>query len=180
MLRYVCHFLHLGQELNGYATKPAHRTLSNAETKARGPPTEPRGNVSCQTSRLQTDRNLPFVPVSRAYIDLSLFRLMTPRSTPQISAQSRQTLLNVLRMNRGALVAWMTGGSREDWAARVGELNVPTVVMAGTAEDALNPEAQQTCTLPHYQNATLLELELAFVEPRKVVALSFPCLIIPI
>lgn len=99
MLRYVCVLLHLGQESNGHATKPVRRTLSNAETKARGPPTEPRGNVSCQTSRLQTDRNLPFGPVTRAYIDLSLFRLMTPIRTPRVSAQSRQTLLNVMRMN---------------------------------------------------------------------------------
>lgn len=76
VLRYVCRLLHHGQESNGYATKSVRRTLSNAETKARGPPTEPRGNVSCQTARSQTDHSLPFPPRTSAYVDLPLFRLI--------------------------------------------------------------------------------------------------------
>ena len=32
VLRYVCHLVHVGQESNGYATKPVRGTLSNAET----------------------------------------------------------------------------------------------------------------------------------------------------
>ena len=48
---------------------------------------------------------------------------------------------DVLRMNPDALVAWLTEGSREDWSGRVGTLDVPALVMAGTEEQALGPEA---------------------------------------
>jgi hypothetical protein len=46
--------LHVGQEFNGHGTNPVRGTLTNAETITRGPPTEPRSNVSCQDPQLQT------------------------------------------------------------------------------------------------------------------------------
>ncbi len=55
----------------------------------------------------------------------------------------------VLRMNRTAWVAWVTGGSKEDWAERVGVLTVPALVVAGEKDASLGPKQQREVTLPH-------------------------------
>jgi pimeloyl-ACP methyl ester carboxylesterase len=55
----------------------------------------------------------------------------------------------VLRMNRTAWVAWLTHGSKEDWAERVGVLDLPTLVVAGGKDESLGPETQRQLTLPH-------------------------------
>ena len=55
----------------------------------------------------------------------------------------------VLRMNRTAWVAWVTGGSKEDWAERVGVLTVPALVVAGEKDASLGPKQQRELTLPH-------------------------------
>jgi hypothetical protein len=69
-----------------------------------------------------------------------------------------RTVEDVLRMNRGAFVAWLTEGSKRDESAQVGSLHLSALVMAGTEEAALNPEAQKRLTLPHLTNATLIPL----------------------
>ena len=55
----------------------------------------------------------------------------------------------VLRMNRTAWVAWLTHGSKEDWAERVGVLALPALVVAGDKDQSLGPKAQAAETLPH-------------------------------
>ena len=55
----------------------------------------------------------------------------------------------VLRMNRTAWVAWVQGGSKEDWAERVGVLTVPALVVAGEKDASLGPKQQREVTLPH-------------------------------
>ena len=55
----------------------------------------------------------------------------------------------VLRMNRTAWVAWVTKGSKEDWAERVGVLTVPALVVAGEKDASLGPKQQREVTLPH-------------------------------
>ena len=55
----------------------------------------------------------------------------------------------VLRMNRTAWVAWLEGGSTEDWAERVGVLTVPALVVAGEKDASLGPKQQRELTLPH-------------------------------
>ena len=55
----------------------------------------------------------------------------------------------VLKMNRTAWVAWLEGGSKEDWAARVGVLTVPALVVAGEKDASLGPKQQRAVTLPH-------------------------------
>jgi pimeloyl-ACP methyl ester carboxylesterase len=82
---------------------------------------------------------------------------------------------DVLRMNPGALTAWLLTGSKEDWSRHVGTLAVPTLILAGTEEKALGPDAQETHTLPHFTNAKLVPLEgcghLAPLErPGEVIA----------
>ena len=61
----------------------------------------------------------------------------------------------VLRMNRTAWVAWLTHGSREDWADRVGILQLSALVVAGDKDASLGPETQTQVTLPHLGNARM-------------------------
>ncbi len=70
-----------------------------------------------------------------------------------------RTVEDVLRMNPDALVAWLDRGSREDWSGRVGVLKTHALVLAGTEEAALGPDAQAMHTLSHFENATLVPLK---------------------
>jgi pimeloyl-ACP methyl ester carboxylesterase len=78
---------------------------------------------------------------------------------PLVESVQHRSIDDVLRMNRDAFVAWLTSGSKEDWADRVGVIDVPALVLAGTEEKALGPKAQRTHTLAHFRNATLSPLE---------------------
>lgn len=78
---------------------------------------------------------------------------------PLMDAVRARTIEDVLRMNPDALTAWLNTGSREDWSAHVGFLTTPALLLAGTEEEALGPEAQKLLTLPHLQSATAVSLE---------------------
>ena len=78
---------------------------------------------------------------------------------PLIDPIKDRTVADLLRMNPDALQAWMMTGSKEDWSEKVGVLTTPALILAGTEEEALGPDAQQTHTLPHFANATLVPLE---------------------
>jgi pimeloyl-ACP methyl ester carboxylesterase len=70
-----------------------------------------------------------------------------------------RTTDDVLRMNRAALRAWLQHGSKEDHATTVGILSTPALLIAGTKDAALGPDAQRKHTLPHLANAELIELK---------------------
>ena len=61
----------------------------------------------------------------------------------------------VLKMDRAAWVAWLQRGSKEDWAERVGVLDLPTLVVAGDKDRSLGPEQQRATTLKHLAHAEL-------------------------
>ena len=61
----------------------------------------------------------------------------------------------VLRMNRQAWRAWLESGSKEDWAERVGVLQLPVMVAAGDLDRSLGPEKQREATIPHFASAEL-------------------------
>ena len=65
---------------------------------------------------------------------------------------------DVLRANKDAWRAWLTAGSREDWAARIGMLGYPTLLLAGAEDAGLGAAAQQRYMLPHFNHARLEEL----------------------
>ncbi len=65
----------------------------------------------------------------------------------------------VLRMNRNAWVAWLTGGSKEDWTERVGLLTMPALVVAGENDASLGPDSQRKFTLPHLANGRIEVVE---------------------
>lgn len=67
----------------------------------------------------------------------------------------------VLTMNRAAFRMWLEHGSKEDWRKEVGTLALPALVLAGTEESALGPQAQRELTLPHLPEAKLIELQAA-------------------
>ncbi len=79
---------------------------------------------------------------ANSYVTKNESRVMPPE------IQSR-AVEDVLRMNRAAWRAWLTSGSREDWAVRVGELSLPVLVVAGDKDTSLGAEQQQKLTLPH-------------------------------
>ena len=64
------------------------------------------------------------------------------------------TVAEVLRLNRDAWVSWLENGSREDWAARIGVLRTPTLVVAGEKDGDLGPEGQQRLMTRHFADQT--------------------------
>ena len=65
---------------------------------------------------------------------------------------------DVLRMERGAWVAWLGGGSREDWSGRVGVLRTPALILAGAEDADLGPDAQRRHAVPHFVRAQVAVL----------------------
>ena len=96
---------------------------------------------------------------ARDYKNADRFVLDNVGRMPLLNAIQQRTTNDVLRMNRAALRTWMTVGSKEDWAARVGALDLPAVILAGTEEASLGPDAQRKHTLPHVPNAAIIPLE---------------------
>ena len=60
---------------------------------------------------------------------------------------------DVLRADPARWRAWLAGGSREDWADRVGLLRTPALIVAGADDPYLGPEGQARFTRPHFQTA---------------------------
>ncbi|RYC32459.1 alpha/beta fold hydrolase [Lichenibacterium minor] len=62
---------------------------------------------------------------------------------------------DVARMDRDAWVAWLDRGSREDWAERIGVLRTPALILAGSEDAALGPDAQARHMAPHFADHRL-------------------------
>ena len=89
---------------------------------------------------------------------------------------TRERREDVLRSSEAAFASWLTTGSKEDLTSRVGTLAVPALVLAGTEDAALGPDAQRKSTLPYFENVELVVLDgcghLAPLErPMEVVEL---------
>ncbi|MEN2746770.1 alpha/beta fold hydrolase [Sphingomonas sp. T9W2] len=70
-----------------------------------------------------------------------------------------QAIADVERSCREAWLGWLERGSREDWAARVGEVGVPALILAGAEDGDLGEAAQRTLNLPHYPNGTVMTID---------------------
>ncbi len=73
-------------------------------------------------------------------------------------AVEARTVEDVMRADPAAWRAWLEHGSREDWAARVGLLRTPALVVAGAEDDALGADAQRglvTRAFARWRAATL-------------------------
>ncbi|MCW8306252.1 alpha/beta fold hydrolase [Acidiphilium sp. PA] len=73
-------------------------------------------------------------------------------------AVHRAAVADILRINRAAWVAWLDGGSREDWAARIGTLRTPALIVAGAADTDLGTDAQRALMAPHFSHHRLVTL----------------------
>ena len=91
-------------------------------------------------------------------------------------APHRRATEDVLRAAPAAWRAWLTGGSREDWSARIGVLHTPTLIVAGGADRDLGAEAQLRLVLPHFSRARVETLDgaghlLPMERPEALAAL---------
>ncbi len=77
---------------------------------------------------------------------------------PLPEAVRERAIAGVLGMNRTAFRHWLEYGSKEDWR-HIGELSVPAMVFAGSADGALGPDAQREFTMPHLNHGELITLE---------------------
>jgi hypothetical protein len=85
---------------------------------------------------------------ARAYITKNELRDIPP-------AVEERASLEVLKMNPAAWTAWVESGSREDWAERVGILDLPALVIAGEKDLSLGPRQQAEHTMPHLRRGRL-------------------------
>ncbi|MEL6063788.1 MULTISPECIES: alpha/beta hydrolase [unclassified Methylobacterium] len=56
---------------------------------------------------------------------------------------------DVLRASPAAWKAWLESGAREDWCRRVSVLRTPALILAGSEDGDLGPDAQQALMAPH-------------------------------
>jgi hypothetical protein len=64
-------------------------------------------------------------------------------------------IADVRRTNRQAWLGWLERGSREDWRAQAGLIDIPALIVAGAEDGDLGEDAQRRLNLPHYANAEL-------------------------
>jgi pimeloyl-ACP methyl ester carboxylesterase len=88
-------------------------------------------------------------------------------ANPIPEMEFRRTVDDVLLMNPAAWVAWLKSGSKEDWASYVGILDLPTLIVAGTQDAALGPDAQSRKTLPHFSHSQLAEVDCSHLIPLE-------------
>ena len=74
---------------------------------------------------------------------------------------------DVLGMHRAAWRAWLEGGSKEDWAERVGVLRLPVLLVAGDKDGSLGPEVQRSVSMPHWPNGRLSSLHSNHLIPME-------------
>ena len=133
--------------------EPGLRGLRHLVTIAGSPPgPEPIGDEkrAAMRSWFHGDATASAAEAS-AYIDHNV-------GSPLPAEVKRGAVVDVLRMNRAAWTAWLDGGSREDWAARIGVLRTPATVVAGEQDAGLGLDAQQRLMLPHVPDARVVQL----------------------
>ena len=78
-----------------------------------------------------------------------------------------RTVEDVLKMNRNAWVAWLEGGSKEDWSSKVGIVELPTLLVAGDNDSALGPGPQAEHTQTFFPQAHLIPLDTNHLIPLE-------------
>ncbi len=73
--------------------------------------------------------------------------------------RTEAAIADVLRAAPAAWRAWLAHGSREDWCARIGILRTPALIVAGSEDGDLGPEAQAALMAPHCSAARLVTLD---------------------
>ncbi|MBP1178990.1 alpha/beta hydrolase [Methylobacterium sp. PvR107] len=60
-----------------------------------------------------------------------------------------RAVADVLQASPDAWKAWLESGAREDWCRRIGVLRTPALILAGSEDADLGPDAQQALMTPH-------------------------------
>ena len=66
---------------------------------------------------------------------------------------------DVLRAAPKAWKAWLESGANEDWCRRVGVLHTPALILAGSEDADLGPDAQRALMAPHLAHHRLVTLD---------------------
>ena len=77
---------------------------------------------------------------------------------PLPSAVRDLAVADVLRASPAAWKAWLEAGSREDWRDRIGVLLTPAVILSGSEDADLGPDAQAKLMAPHLAESVHVEL----------------------
>ena len=73
-----------------------------------------------------------------------------------LSGEMRErSILDFIRCSPAAWTAWLETGSREDWKDRVGIVNCPTLVVAGSEDPSLSAPVQKQTTMKSLGRARL-------------------------
>jgi pimeloyl-ACP methyl ester carboxylesterase len=70
-----------------------------------------------------------------------------------------RAVADVLRAAPAAWKAWLEAGANEDWCRRVGVLRTPALILAGSEDADLGPDAQQALTAPHLAHHRLVTVD---------------------
>jgi pimeloyl-ACP methyl ester carboxylesterase len=89
---------------------------------------------------------------TRAFVDDNV-------GAPLPAVLDDQALADLHRASPEAWTAWFDRGSREDWSAEVGTLDVPALIVSGGADGPLGEDAQRRLNGTVYPRATHLTLE---------------------
>ena len=92
------------------------------------------------------------------------------------SALNDVAVEDVLRADPDRWRAWLTKGSNEDWAERVGVLQTPALILAGADDPFLGPTAQRFSMAPHFASAAVVDVAdakhlLPLEQPGRVASL---------
>lgn len=85
---------------------------------------------------------------ARAFVDANVGHALAP-------ASDRLALEDLRQASREAWLAWLERGSREDWSAEVGTLDLPALIIAGGADGDLGEKGQRATNAIVYPRATL-------------------------
>ena len=64
--------------------------------------------------------------------------------------RNQRVIDDLLRTSPSAWRAWLESGSREDWSDEIGILQTPALLVAGTEDGDLGPDAQLRLMVPHF------------------------------
>lgn len=76
-------------------------------------------------------------------------------ANPLPEASRKQAMADLLRSEPEAWLAWLEHGSREDWSAEVGQIDLPAMIIAGAQDGDLGEAAQRRLNLPRYKDAQI-------------------------
>ena len=76
-------------------------------------------------------------------------------------------IADAMRASLDAWKTWISKTSQEDWADRVGVLDLPVLVIAGADDPSLGPDIQRKLTMPHFGQGDLKVIAGGHILPLE-------------